>query len=107
MNRKIFNEVKKLAKILADGIDAKQIYLFGSFANGNETKDSNIDLYVLTNLANRNKIDVIKTARRLLINKTKMPIDILVNDFTEVESRKTKVSTFEYVVANEGLLLYG
>ena len=107
MNKKIYSEAKKLAKILVDGIDAKQVYLFGSFANGTDNKDSDLDLYVLTSLANRNKIDVTKAARRLLINQTKMPIDILVNDSIEFENRKDKISTFEYVVAKEGLLLYG
>lgn len=107
MNEKILLESKKLSKIIAKEILAKQIYLFGSYAYGAPNDDSDIDLYVVADLSNQKKIEATQKAQRSLLGKTKMPIDIIVSDIDNFNERKAVISTLEYVVANDGVLIYG
>ncbi len=107
MNEKVILESKELSKIISKEILAKQIYLFGSYAYGTPNVDSDIDLYVVADLSNQKKIEATQKAQRSLLGKTKMPIDIIVSDINSFNERKTIVSTLEYVIANEGVLVYG
>jgi predicted nucleotidyltransferase len=107
MNRKIKDVVNKISTILVAGIDAKQVYLFGSYATNTATNDSDLDIFVVTDLSGKKKIEVTQTARRLLLKKVFMPVDILVCDIRDFNDRKDKLSTFEYLIATEAQKIYG
>ena len=99
--------VNKISEVLISEVGAIQIYLFGSYAYGTADEDSDIDLYVVADLAGRKKIDVTKDARRALLKHVFMPVDILVSDINEFNIRKENQTTLEYIVAREGVRLYG
>jgi predicted nucleotidyltransferase len=107
MTENIKKIVNQISKILVSGIDAKQVYLFGSQVQGNVNSNSDIDLLVVTDLNGKNKIDITQQARRLLLKKIFIPVDILVCDSNVFNSRKENQTTFEYIVATEGIKLYG
>jgi len=47
MKRDIFDRMKKMSQRLKDKYDAQTVILFGSYAKGEETVDSDIDLFVI------------------------------------------------------------
>ncbi len=107
MNKEIKKITKQVTQIITDGIQPRQIFLFGSYAKGTANPDSDLDFFIVTDLQKSKKIDVTQKARRLLLRKVFMPIDIIVCDTTEFENKKNNHSTFEYMIANEGIKLYG
>lgn len=107
MNRGIRNIVNQISSILVSGIGAKQVYLFGSYARNEENKESDIDIFVVTDLGGKKKIDITQKARRLLVNKVFMPVDILVCDTQDFEKLKNNQTTFEHIIATEGQKIYG
>jgi predicted nucleotidyltransferase len=85
--------------------DIKKIYLFGSYAYGKPTVDSDIDLCVVIN----NRLDRlnanVKIARSLSENKIR-PVDLLVykeNQFYD----STNPKGIENTIIAEGKVLYG
>lgn len=107
MNKEIKKIVTKISTILVAGIDAKQVYLFGSYAHNSANKDSDIDIFVVANLKGKKKIEITQQARRLLLGNVSMPIDILVCDTEDFDNRKNNQSTFEYIISTEGQKIYG
>jgi predicted nucleotidyltransferase len=107
MTTEIREITDKISAILVSGIDARQVYLFGSYAQNKETEDSDLDIFVVADLSGKKKIEVTQQARRLLLKKVFMPVDILVCDIKDFNSRKDIESTFEYLIASEGQKIYG
>ncbi len=105
------SEIKKITQqvtqLIAEGIQPKQIFLFGSYATGNEKQDSDLDIFVVTDLQNSKKIEITQKVRRLLIRKILMPVDIIVCDTKDFENKKNNRTTLEYIIATEGIKLYG
>ena len=82
-----------------------QIYLFGSHAYGAPHDKSDIDLMVIVddNLKAVKKSIEINSA---LSGKRKIPLDILVNTFTDFHDAINEPS-LQKRIKNEGVLLYG
>ena len=107
MNKKIQKIVDRIADVLVTGIDAKQVYLFGSYAYNTANKDSDIDIFAVADLKGKKKIEITQQARRLLLGIVSMPVDILVCDAGDFNDRKNNQSTFEYIISTEGRKIYG
>jgi len=107
MNREIKKIVNQISAILVSGIDAREVYLFGSYAQNRATRDSDIDIFVVTDLNGKKKIEITQQARRLLLKKVFRPVDILVCDINDFNKRKDNIATFEYLIATEGQKIYG
>ena len=99
--------MNRISTILVTGIDARQVYLFGSYSKNKANTDSDLDIFVVTDLSGKKKIEVTQKARRLLLKKVFMPVDILVCDIRDFNDRKNNLSTFEYLIATEGVKIYG
>jgi len=85
-----------------DGV--KQIFLFGSYVNGNSHSESDIDLMVVVD----NNLDPLKTNMRInkaLVGKRFFPLDILVNRASAFEEA-AEAPTLQNHIKNEGILLY-
>jgi len=107
MTDQVKNIVNQISSILVSGIGAEEVYLFGSQAQGNTNDDSDIDMFVVTNLSGKKKIEITQQARRLLLKKIFMPVDILICDSKDFNRKKRNQTTFEYMIATEGIKLYG
>jgi predicted nucleotidyltransferase len=107
MTDQIKEIVYKISAILVKGIGAEQIYLFGSYVQGIPSSNSDIDVFVVADLSKKGKIEITQQARRLLLKKVFMPVDILVCDRNDFNKRKDNQTTFEYMIATEGIKLYG
>ena len=107
MNKEIKTIVNQISTILVKGIGARQVYFFGSYSQNNATDDSDLDIFVVADLNGKKKIEITQKARRLLLNKVFLPVDILVCDINDFNDRKDNLSTFEYLIAKEGQKIYG
>ncbi|CCJ34471.1 nucleotidyltransferase domain-containing protein [Caloramator australicus] len=96
---KITNEIKKI-------IPAEKIYLFGSYAYGNPTQESDIDLCIVVSENIISKRDILRLIRKSLVDVADFPIDILVYSKEEFTERAEIGSTIEYKIVHEGDCLY-
>lgn len=90
-----------------ENIEVDKIYLFGSYAKNEQNEESDLDICIITNHLAGRKIDVLRKIRRSFVNKITMPIDLLLYTTDEFGERAKLSSTFEYKIANEGVLVHG
>ena len=83
-----------------------RIYLFGSYAYGVPTEDSDIDLLVIA----RDGIDALKVMQDIslgLMNR-RISLDVLVDNISSfVELSEPDRVTLQREIANNGILVYG
>jgi len=106
MQQDISSEISNLIKEIKNVVSAEKIYLFGSYAYGNPTEDSDIDLCVVTDDVNMRKLDIIRKIRKSISNVATMPIDLVVYYNHEFTERATLDCTMEHKIAHEGVDLY-
>ena len=100
-------QIKLLISRLTKKIDIKKIMLFGSYAYGNPTKESDIDLCIITDIKDKRKIEIIREIRKELITFIFSPLDILVYSEKEFKERSFIKNTLEYKIMNSGIKIYG
>jgi len=92
-------------------LDPERVILFGSYAYGNPTEDSDIDLYVVTRdeLVPRNfreKADLrLKVSELLLDLRLKYPVDLIVHTKPMYREFRETGSVFADEVLRRGVIL--
>jgi predicted nucleotidyltransferase len=84
----------------------KQSTFFGSYAWGNPTADSDLDLLVIVAQSHQQPIQRAVRAQRSL-RGVKAPVDVLVKTRKEFESYSSVKASLEAQISREGKLLYG
>ncbi len=95
---KLSDDIKKRIIEALEPLDPYKVILFGSYANGNPTEESDIDLYVVTkddfipcNWREKNEI-YLKVSRQIRIIRSEIPVDLIVHtkkmnqEFIEMDS---------------------
>lgn len=104
------NDIRDQLNVLVDRIrqhfPAKQIILFGSHARGDDQKDSDIDLCVITGPTGTRRLELMRQLRRIIAPVVSVPVDILVYSQDEFAERTDNQSTLEYMIRTEGIRLY-
>lgn len=98
------DEIKRVAKTMAIATDAARVILFGSYARGEATEQSDVDLMIIA----KSDLPRFKRSRELykLLRPHPFAMDIIVYTPQEFErDQKTKVS-FVSTVLKEGETLY-
>lgn len=89
-------------------VPTSAIYIFGSFARGDEKEDSDIDIYVVTDKSDYDKLDYPAMAdvgmALLWMNR---PKDIFCLSEGEFARRCARPTGLERIVAKEGVKIYG
>jgi predicted nucleotidyltransferase len=107
MEKRIRDELDILKDIIVDTIPVKQIFLFGSYANGTPHADSDLDIYVvMSETADIREIDAMRLINRAIRAKKTMPVDVLVGKENKFNQRKL-APTMERQIVQEGMVLYG
>jgi len=92
-------------KRIADELDPEKIILFGSYAYGTPTPDSDVDLLVIMNTRQKTKDRYLTVGR--LLRPRKFPVDIIVKTPKEVErALKNKKNFFIHDILTRGKVLY-
>lgn len=101
-----FKEIKKLTDLIAEAVKPQTIYLFGSFARGEQNYHSDYDFYVVVdNDADTN--DLTLKAYRAIRGQRKRPVDVLVGTRHKFEEGKRFALAVERDVMKDGVVVYG
>ena len=98
------DKIKHVARNMAMAINAERVILFGSYARGDATEKSDVDLMIIAD----SDLPRFKRSRELykLLRPHPFAMDIIVYTPQEIEKgKKTKVS-FVSTVLKEGKTLY-
>lgn len=98
-------EIEELKEQFINQLTPLKIYLFGSFANGTYTEESDFDFYIIVNDTIKNLKDLTTQAYRSIRKIKKRPVDIIVGTESIFENRKD-IPSVENEVVKEGVLLY-
>ena len=98
-------EIKKIVNQIVEKYKPEKIILFGSFAYGKPTKDSDVDLFIVK------KTNEPRTKRHLKVDRMLldriMPLDILVYTPQEIKKRLSFGDFFIRNIIQQGKMLYG
>jgi len=88
------------------GIEIVKVFLFGSRARGDFRADSDWDFYIIVDreMSRQEKWDTILNIKRRLA-KLKIPNDIIINSYNEMEKKQNDVGYLAYYVMKEGIEL--
>ena len=101
------DNIQKLTDIFVEEVNPCMVMLFGSFAKGSYTNDSDYDFYIVVDDGNDIRETTIK-ARRATIDVKKRPVDIVVGTNSRFETKRKQAYTqmIEGEVERDGILLY-
>ena len=100
-------QILGVTQIIVDTLKPKQIYLFGSYANGTANNESDLDLLVIVDkseLPKRKRVEPIYLS--LLKNNKMVNTDILVRTQSEVDEWKEVSQAFLTSVLPTAKLIY-
>jgi predicted nucleotidyltransferase len=106
MNSQIINELENIKQTIINTVETDSIYLFGSYANGLPSEDSDFDLYVVIPDDSIHPIEAMRIIGGALYQQQTKPIDILVSRVSDFNQRKM-LPTIERTIARDGVMLYG
>jgi predicted nucleotidyltransferase len=106
MNEKINDELNRIVDTLANTGIVSRVFLFGSYARGEETPDSDIDLCVLSPVNDKRPIELMSGFRKTLRGVKTMPLDLLAFNQDDFYSYVDCPASFQHEIAMKGVLLY-
>ena len=106
MNKKVKTELDNIVNTLVDTGIVSRIILFGSYARGDETPDSDLDLCVLTPVKDRRPLDITVDLRMKLWDVQTMPMDLFTFNQDEFQARAEYSSSFQHHIMEHGVVLY-
>lgn len=99
---------ERLSRII-DSITAvapvEEIYVFGSYARGEETPESDLDLYIVVTDEIPSRFELMSRIGFSLLWMD-MPKDILVDSVGAFHEKKHSLANVEHVIASEGVKVY-
>ena len=97
-------QINEITKRIVKNFKTKKIILFGSYANGNPTEDSDLDLLIVkdSNLSSRFQN---RKVRQILFDM-KVSVDVIVKTVKEFETYKDIIGTIIYPATHFGKVIY-
>jgi predicted nucleotidyltransferase len=99
------DKINNIKESILKFVPARYIYLFGSYAYGNPTEESDIDIYVVTPDNINNFSEIYAKIVGDLGDKKIFFIDLLLGRETVFNARK-EINIFERTICQKGKLLY-
>lgn len=106
-NKEYIDNIRELTDCFINQIDPLKVILFGSFANGLYTKESDFDFYILVDDGCSVK-NISFLAYKSIRDKMKRPVDIVVGTKSRFEQKQTQQNSLmiESEVLKNGIVLY-
>ena len=98
-------QIKTVINLIAANTSPERILMFGSYASGNPTQDSDLDLLVVKNNVNAERHKRGREIRKYL-RGLKIPIDLVAYTEQELHEWKDVQSSFASKVLSEGKVVY-
>lgn len=99
-------QIQEIVRRIVEGYAPDRIILFGSYAYGTPTEDSDLDLLVVKADDERMKIERIVEVRRAAYARNNPPMDVLVLNSTEEARARQNRFVVEHHALHRGRLLY-
>lgn len=99
-------EIEVLKKCFVGALNPLRIYLFGSFANGTETKDSDFDFYIVLKDSTKDLWEAMDRAYESIEELDRRPVDIVVGTEEKFNRRKNTLFNIENEVMKKGVIIY-
>lgn len=99
-------QIQAVVQRIVEGYAPDKIYLFGSYAYGVPTEDSDLDLLIIKQDAEAKRSERAVAVRLLLWGTDAPPMDILIRTPTEMERAAGIFQSVETIAEREGRLLY-
>ena len=97
--------IRTMAARIAERFHPQKIVLFGSYARGDATENSDVDLLVIVEgLSPRGKRSA--PIIQMLAEEYPLPVDVIVRPSSALEQWKDIPGTFAHRVSEEGIVLY-
>jgi predicted nucleotidyltransferase len=101
----IAGQINSIKESILRFVPAKYIYLFGSYAYGNPTEESDVDIYIVTPDNVNNFSELYAKIMIDLSDKKIFFIDLLLNKESVFNTRKVK-NVFEKTIFQKGKIIY-
>ena len=105
MNREILSRLKKISERLKKNYNAEKVILFGSYARGEETEDSDVDLLVISPQKERFFERIASTKRLIRDLRNGLPVAPIVLTPEEAKKRKNICDQFIMDIFENGISL--
>ncbi|MEW6286490.1 MAG: nucleotidyltransferase domain-containing protein [Chloroflexota bacterium] len=96
-------KIRKFARQVAKKFNPHKIILFGSYAYGSPTEDSDVDILIVMSFKGRNPE---KATEIWMATKPEFPIDIMVRKPAEIKERLKMGDCFFREITEKGIALY-
>jgi predicted nucleotidyltransferase len=97
------NQIKKFGRQIGEQFHAEKVILFGSYARGDITTDSDVDLLVIGPFKGRNVDKSVEIRMKL---RPQFPVDILIRTPEKVQQRIKMGDCFMREIIERGKVLY-
>ena len=106
-DRSSVENIRELTRCFVSRVDPLKVILFGSFADGTYTDESDYDFYLVVD-DNRNVSDATDQAYNAVMYVKKCPVDIVVGTNARFETKRKSGHSLmvEGEVERNGILLY-
>lgn len=100
-------DIEKAKNIILKVIDAEQIILFGSYAEGNYTKDSDIDLMaIIRGKIDREEKNNILDKMAIIFFENNLNVDLLIETKEDIEKYKNIIGTVIKPALEQGRVIW-
>jgi len=97
-------QIDEVKRRIAENFKPQKIILFGSYANGTPTEDSDLDLLIIKDSDLPTRIQNRKV--RKILTGLKIPVDVMVKTAKEFETYKDIIGTIIYPANKFGKVIY-
>lgn len=106
MNERIRQILSEIVEKLKKEYSPLKIILYGSYAYGSPTDDSDIDLFILKE-TNKRRVDRFVDVKKIIYNpERKIPISPLIYNPNELDERLQLEDDFILEILDKGVILY-
>lgn len=105
ITKEIQQELEEITKSILSVVSVKEIFLFGSYANGTPSENSDFDIYVVIPDNSMRPLDAMTKINMAISKNQKRPVDILVGSQSDFKKRSS-LPYIEKEVFNKGIKIY-
>ena len=97
-------QISEIVKRVVENLEPQRIILFGSYANGTPTEESDLDLLIIKDNGLPSRLQNRKV--RKILSDLKVPVDVIVKTSKEFETYKDIIGTIIYPANKFGKVIY-
>ena len=99
--------IAKITEKIRMYYNPQEIILFGSYSNGRQERDSELDILIIKETKEKYRERTLKVRRILSEENSVIGMDIIVYTPEEIKKRMEIGDSFLSKILNEGIVLYG